>query len=291
MRVLSSLSLVFTLGAVACVADADEDGLTNREEKELGLDKNKADFDDDGLLDGDEIALGADPKEPDTDGDGLLDGAERDAGSDPTVPDTDGDGYLDYDEVMEGHDPTDAKDKIYRGNWPYYRYKDELKGGGTRAEEGNRWKRFKMVDQFGEKVDLYDFYNEEGKMIVIDQSAIWCGPCNNMAAFMDGEDLAGYDSIAPVRDAVRQGRMYWITVLIEDVSGGQPDLADLEGWYDEYHTKQIPILADKEYALAEYMPAPGIPAFALLRGNLKVAAFSSSDGFVGLDAAIDAAKE
>ena len=86
-----SLPLMLT---VACF-DADSDGLSNREEAELGTDPESADSDDDGLDDLAEVDGGTDPLVADSDGDGLNDGEEvNDYGSDPNVVDTDGDGQL-----------------------------------------------------------------------------------------------------------------------------------------------------------------------------------------------------
>lgn len=274
-------------GLVACAADADGDGITNRDEKDLGLNPEKADSDGDGLDDNEEEKFGADPLAADTDQDGLSDGEEVAAGADPTAEDSDSDGYLDFDEVAEGTDPADDKSRIYRGNWPYYRHKDDLTGGGRQgvAQVGERFGRFKLVDQFGEKVDLFDFYNEERKMILIDQSATWCPPCNATAAYMDGEEN-GYTHLRPLRDAVERGDLYWITVLIQDGNGAPAQPETVREWYDRYKTREIPVLADGDYDVASYMPAPGIPAFALLNPDLTVAAFDPADGFVGLDAAI-----
>src|SRR5688572_24826651 len=126
---------------VACAGDADGDGLTNKEEKQLGLDHKVADSDGDGLNDGDEIDNGADPLLADTDGDGLIDGDEIANGADPTLTDTDDDGYTDRDEVHEGHDPADDRDRIYKGRWPYYFEKDELSGGALKPEKFEQGQR------------------------------------------------------------------------------------------------------------------------------------------------------
>lgn len=89
--------------------DGDNDGLTNLQEFQLGLNPASDDTDGDGLKDGAEIAAGADPLNPDTDGDGLTDGEEVNVHhSDPTKVDTDGDGYTDSQEVAGGSDPADA---------------------------------------------------------------------------------------------------------------------------------------------------------------------------------------
>ncbi|MFO7524771.1 MAG: OmpA family protein [Ignavibacteriaceae bacterium] len=84
-------------------SDHDGDGLTYREEKELGTDPNNPDTDGDGLWDGDEVRkYYTDPLNPDTDGDGLSDGDEvHTYKTDPNKADTDGDGLNDGDEVMK----------------------------------------------------------------------------------------------------------------------------------------------------------------------------------------------
>ena len=60
------------LTQVAC--DSDGDGISNKEEKELGSDPNSEDSDGDGLSDGDELDAGSDPHHEESDGDGLNDG-------------------------------------------------------------------------------------------------------------------------------------------------------------------------------------------------------------------------
>jgi hypothetical protein len=57
--------------------DADDDGLSNDREAELGTDPRDYDTDDDKLTDFDEVEVwGTDPLNNDTDGDGFLDGFE-----------------------------------------------------------------------------------------------------------------------------------------------------------------------------------------------------------------------
>jgi len=92
-----------TAAALIGEQDTDGDGLTNREETELGTDPNNPDTDRDELLDGDEVKrLTTDPKNPDSDQDKLSDGEEvLRQGTDPKNPDMDADGLLDGDEVMQ----------------------------------------------------------------------------------------------------------------------------------------------------------------------------------------------
>lgn len=100
-----------TVGGESGEADPDGDGLTNKEEKELGTNPNVADTDGDGLSDGAEVkTYSTHPLRPDTDGDGLKDGEEVNTHrTNPTKSDTDGDGLTDGDEVTKHNtDPLKA---------------------------------------------------------------------------------------------------------------------------------------------------------------------------------------
>lgn len=87
---------------------------------------------------------------------------------------------------------------------------------------------FTLMDQHGEEVDLYEHH---GKVILLDFSVMWCGPCN---------------SIAPLADqwieAYGEDNFVWITVLIEDRSGDTVEQSDLESWANSFGTN-APILA------------------------------------------------
>lgn len=94
--------------------DPDGDGLTNREEAEVGTFPDVADSDGDELDDDVELDVGTKPMEPDTDGDGLDDGVERREPfeTDPLVSDTDGDGVSDGDEMYTtttAYEPLDTR--------------------------------------------------------------------------------------------------------------------------------------------------------------------------------------
>ena len=82
-------------------SDKDGDGLTKREELEIGTDPNNPDSDGDSLQDGEEVRVYiTDPLNPDTDADALKDGAEvKTYGTDPLKADTDFDLLSDGDEV------------------------------------------------------------------------------------------------------------------------------------------------------------------------------------------------
>jgi serine/threonine protein kinase len=78
------------------VEDDDRDGLTNRDEIDLGTAPDERDSDQDGIDDYEEVYnYQTDPLKSDTDGDSLTDGEEVSHGLNPLAGDTDGDGLFD----------------------------------------------------------------------------------------------------------------------------------------------------------------------------------------------------
>jgi hypothetical protein len=245
------LAACIGLGLVAC--DADGDGLTNGFEKKEGLDPRLEDTDGDGMSDGDEIEAGTDPLNMDSDGDFLVDGDEIAYGSDPLNMDTDGDGYLDGDEVVEGKDPTDKGSRIYKGYWPYWRDKDDELGNknfsGAPIAIGDKFPRHVAKDQFKDKVDLYDFAgeNQSWEYIIIDASAEWCGPCMGVASWLaTGDDPYLEADYGPVREAVEDGRVGWITVMTQDINGLPGDTDAAKRWDDLFPNDMVPVMGDPD---------------------------------------------
>ena len=83
-------------------------------------------------------------------------------------------------------------------------------------------------DQNGDEFDLYKHY---GSLIVLDLSAMWCGPCNQAGAHAQA-----------VQDQYIGEDLVYITVLIEDQQGGPVDLSDLQEWATAYGNTTSPVV-------------------------------------------------
>ncbi|MFT5586396.1 MAG: hypothetical protein ACI9VR_003994 [Cognaticolwellia sp.] len=294
LSLLSISTLAMSLAALsgcASMFDSDGDGISNEDELAAGTDPDNADSDGDGLRDLKESKEGTDPLVADSDGDGLLDGEEvKEFGSDPLSTDSDGDGYLDGWEVTEGSDPADADSVIYKGGWPYNPDKDSIETiapseASGLAKVGDKLVRGKFLDQWGDEVDLYDFYGQ-GQYIVLDYSAVWCGPCNGFANWLSNGSSSYDDAFPGVYDNIWEEKVRWITYLGQDGYGDPPTVEVLHQWETDYPTPFIPVLKGDTDMQSLYLDG-GWPSIWLLDENLEiiVAPGGGQDFYQALNAA------
>jgi thiol-disulfide isomerase/thioredoxin len=232
------------------------------------------DSDGDGLLDGEERKLGTDPDNADSDGDLMNDGEESLEGTDPANPDTDEDTYFDGWEVNEGTDPLDEDSRIYKGYWPYNPDKDKYEDNDWvdvgNYDSGESLAYFKFEDQFGDMLVSYDFADHDAPL-VIDISAMWCGPCNALSEWVAGlGDAMGLDGYYPdIVSAIEDGELHWFTILGQDYTGTPVELNELELWDEMYPNEKVPVLADDGMAAQTYVTS-GWPTLLLFNEDLEM---------------------
>jgi len=84
------------------------------------------------------------------------------------------------------------------------------------------------VDHNGDEFDMYANY---GSLIVLDLSAMWCGPCNSAGAHAQ-----------EVQDIYADQDLLYVTVLIENHHGVPPSEADIQQWADAYGNTTSPVV-------------------------------------------------
>lgn len=118
---------------------------------------------------------------------------------------------------------------------------------------------FELLDQNGEVFQLYDHY---GTAIVLDFSAMWCGPCRS-AAFFTQEHYDYY---------IEQDLLY-ITVLIETESREIPTVTDAQQWATTYNIITAPILVGDRSLLESSggtWRLSGWPSFYLINREMEM---------------------
>ena len=118
---------------------------------------------------------------------------------------------------------------------------------------------FERADANGDMVRLYDF---SGSPIVLDLSAMWCGPCQGAAADVNGTVSRFSDD-----------DLVYITILIENMQGDHPSSDDLQLWVDYFGITE-PVLGS-DYSIlnadsTQGFPLRSWPTFIMIDENLII---------------------
>lgn len=112
-----------------------------------------------------------------------------------------------------------------------------------------------MTDQFGKEVSLWQFY---GQVILLDISAEWCAPCQELATEVDHT----------WKDYEDQGFMY-LTILTEDQNSAIPGVEVLAKWAEDFEIT-APVLSDTEGYRNQLVPTGAYPRLMLINRNMEI---------------------
>lgn len=263
------LALLIAFAPAACTSDSPEDLLsagTGIPSTSIGT-QGMGETSTDGTGDGDGDASTTDPSttdpsttDPSTgDGDGDPDPTTGDGDGDPDPTTGDGDG--EPDPTTGGDSACDAPDP----------------GWGGFAQVGQPAPHFSGVNQFGDDMSICQY---EGLPIVIDTSAVWCGPCQLLSDCLGGNDNAclqvfgGNQQVLdllfyPLRPQIADGEFGWFTVLTENAQSGPPSLADAQAWEANFPAEGAWIIPDVNQQYYGHLPIEGFPSIWLINSQMN----------------------
>jgi hypothetical protein len=113
-------------------------------------------------------------------------------------------------------------------------------GWGTVAI-GQPVKHVASHNYLGEEVNLCDW---AGVPIVMDLSAVWCGPCNMASAYLSsGAGQDPFSGLGPqLRSRIDAGTLVWATYLVQDANGADATVMNAAQWDAQYHHDLIPVV-------------------------------------------------
>jgi len=144
----------------------------------------------------------------------------------------------------------------------------------TGFAEGQVPPDFRLLDQHGDEVSLWQFY---GSVVLLDVSTMWCGPCQEVAKHTE-----------ETYEAFKDDDFMYLTVLQQDVHNEDPDLEDLNEWAEMFEIT-APILADPQgQATGPVVQQNQFPALLIIDRDLTVHTRVGQASDAALTEAVDA---
>ena len=220
----------------------------------------------------------------DFDQDGVVDGEDCDPedatiypGANAPIGDQIDQNCGGVDGIADPGVPGDVTDEC---GWPVWSGAASLGSPGFVGSPavGDQLPRLAGVDQCGEEVHLYHLGG--GPPLIISVHAMWSPPDRDMASWLAGTGgtPAGWtDDYDDVREAVEEGELRWVSLLLQNDSGGAATAADAVAWASDYPTDNVPVLTGEDVtSLFGWFGSKSVPYLVLVDGNMQLLTFGSN---------------
>ena len=167
------------------------------------------------------------------------------------------DDWVDDSDSTDSSEPEDSQGGDTGGELKSYEDCSNFIDHREEPDPLNRPCNFRLQDQNGNKVELYDF---QGDVILLDFSTMWCSVCKTVAQHV--QEM--HDNYTPFSA---------ITILTEDSSGNPPTVDNLREWAAEYHITTAPILASDDSMIGtedHLWNVNGLPCFFIIDKDFYV---------------------
>jgi thiol-disulfide isomerase/thioredoxin len=111
--------------------------------------------------------------------------------------------------------------------------------------------------------DMWRLHDVEGDIVVLDFSAMWCGPCQSAAS-----------TVQEMQDFYESEGFHYITILIDDPTGDTVELDEAQDWAAAFGIETAPVLQGSR-DLVNVSPELGYPisswpTFVFVDRNLEI---------------------
>tara|TARA_Y200000002_G_C22654235_1_gene652735 strand:- start:652 stop:1239 length:588 start_codon:yes stop_codon:yes gene_type:complete len=115
---------------------------------------------------------------------------------------------------------------------------------------------------YDQNMDVWQLYKHEGKVIVLDFSTVWCGPCQRAGQY-----------VQPIQDDY-EGDVEFVTVLVDGATGEPPTEEEINEWVASHGITTAPVLyADRsvmdQTGETGYLVG-GFPTYVFIDKELKI---------------------
>jgi len=115
---------------------------------------------------------------------------------------------------------------------------------------------------YDQNMDAWELYDHEGKVIVLDFSTVWCGPCQWAGQYTQ-----------PIQDDYGD-KIQFVTVLVDGATGEPPTEQEINEWVSSHEITTAPVLYADRSVLDQtgengYLVG-GFPTYVFLDKNLKI---------------------